>query len=246
MDTTRRNRHTPGFANVLNRARRAGLIPFSGIRDDGTVLKMPAGWDGADDLVQAFVQATNDFCLDRQDGQRTRLLFAVEASGMVPQVERIAAEFGIPVHSSGGFDSLTAKHDLACILNDWSDAEVLHIGDHDPSGVHLFASLAEDVQALAQTDGAIRFTRLAVTTVQIASLSLPSAPAKPTDRRAFTGETVQAEAIPPDVLAIIVRNAIEERLNRNAFATVLVEENRVRMTLHAELVPMLERFRTGL
>ena len=175
-----------------------------------------------------------------------RLLFAVEASGMVPQVERIAADFGIPVHSSGGFDSLTAKHDLACMLEDWPDAEVLHIGDHDPSGVHLFASLAEDVQALAQTAGTIEFTRLAVTRDQIASLGLPTAPAKPTDRRAFTGETVQAEAIPPDVLAIIVRTAIEERINRNTFAAVLAEEDRVRMTLRAELVPMLERFRTGL
>jgi len=230
------------LCDVLNRARRAGLIPFAAIRDDGTVLKMPDGWDGQDQLVQALINAATDFRLDRQDGQPARLLFAVEASGMVPQVERIAAEFGIPVHSSGGFDSLTAKHDLACMLSGWSDAEVLHIGDHDPSGVHVFTSLAEDVQALAHST--IRFTRLAVTPEQIASLRLATAPAKPTDRRTFTGETVQAEAIPPDVLAGIVRTTIEERLDHDAFAGVLAEEDRVRTTLRAELVPMLTRFRT--
>ena len=34
---------------------------------------------------------------------------------------------------------------------------------------------------------------------------------KPTDRCAFPGETVQAEAIPPDVLSALVRDAIEAR-----------------------------------
>jgi hypothetical protein len=46
---------------------------------------------------------------------------------------------------------------------------------------------------------------------QIGAWSLPTAPPKATDRRAFAGETLQAEAIPPDQLAAIVREAIEAR-----------------------------------
>jgi hypothetical protein len=41
---------------------------------------------------------------------------------------------------------------------------------------------------------------------------LETAPPKVTDRRAFSGATCQAEAIPPDVLAQILRDAIEARL----------------------------------
>jgi len=80
---------------------------------------------------------------------------------------------------------------------------VLHLGDYDPSGVHLFKALAEDVGAMIESlDGNVPlFYRLAVTPEQIGELALPSAPPKKTDRRAFDADyTVQCEAIPPDVL----------------------------------------------
>jgi len=44
-----------------------------------------------------------------------------EASGMVPQLQRIADPFGIGVYSSGGFDSVTAKHQIARL---WTGAPV--------------------------------------------------------------------------------------------------------------------------
>ena len=53
---------------------------------------------------------------------------------MLPQITRLAAPFGIVAYAAGGFDSSTAKHDLAELLSEWRVAEVLHIGDHAPSG----------------------------------------------------------------------------------------------------------------
>ena len=138
---------------------------------------------------------------------------------MVPQIERIADPYGISVQSAGGFDSLTCKHDLALKLGEWPAVEILHIGDYDPSGAHIFSSLAEDVQALARDlgkAGKLMFSRLVVTRRQIDELRLPTAPPKETDRRSFNDtETVQAEAIPPDVLARIVQNAIDQRQLRH-------------------------------
>ena len=169
----------------LSRARRAQMIPMTAIRDDGITIAEPQAWDGADHLLRSCILAAEEFKLDRQDGQPARLIFAVEAAGMLPQVQRIAEPYGIAVHSSGGFDSLTAKHDLADRLGRLQHVEVLHIGDHDPSGVHLFMSMAEDVRAIARDlrlSGDIGFTRLAVTPDQIAEMGLPTAPAKPTDK----------------------------------------------------------------
>ena len=122
------------LCEALSRARRAGLVSFDAIRDDGATLREASGWDSPAQLVATFVYSAQNFRFPRQRGQPRRLLIAVEAAGMVPQVERVAAPFGIPVSSGGGFDSLTAKHDLACLLAGWGRAEVLHIGDHDPSG----------------------------------------------------------------------------------------------------------------
>ena len=226
----------------LNRARRAGLIPFDAIRDDGITLAEPIAWKSPAELVRSFIALAEEFRLDRQEGQPTRLILAVEAAGMLPQVQRIADPFGIAVHSSGGFDSLTAKHDLAQSLGQWPDVEVLHIGDHDPSGVHLFSSMAGDVSEIASDlglDANIQFSRLAVVPAQITELRLPTAPPKPTDRRSFSGETVQCEAIPPDVLAAIIRDAIEQRLDQGAYEAVLEAEREIRESLAPRLAALL-------
>ena len=70
------------------------------------------------------------------------------------------------------------------------------------------------------------FTRLAVTPDQITRYRLDTAPPKATDNRAFTGKTCQAEALAPDDLAAIVRQAIEERIDQAVLDGVLRREKR--------------------
>jgi hypothetical protein len=133
--------------------------------------------------------------------------------------QRIADPYGIAVYSSGGFDSLTDKHRVA---QEWADGPVtvLHIGDYDPSGVHVFSALADDIGAFAHHYGGdVEFVRLAVRPEQAALYGLAVAPPKTTDRRRFEGnETWQAEALDPRDLALIVQTAIDERINRVRFA----------------------------
>jgi hypothetical protein len=225
-------RDCKNLGELLNRARRAGQIRFEHIRDDEFMVREPHCRTNVAALLQAFTAEVNNFRLDRQREQAVRRFFAVEASGMVPQVERVAYDFGIPVVSSGGFDSTTAKHELARMVAVWPAAEILHIGDYDPSGEALFNALAEDVRAFVGRGHDIRFTRLAVTPEQIAELGLPTALPKPTDRRTFNGEvTAQAEAIAPDLLAEIIRTAIHARINPRAYADVLAAEEAAKRAL---------------
>jgi hypothetical protein len=215
---------------TLNRARRAQLIPMSGIRDDGGIVSDPHYYEDASHFWSTVRMLAGDFNLDRTFGQKSRLAVICEARGMVPQLERVAHPYGIPVISSGGFDSLTDKYAFAAQLADQDrPTEVLHIGDHDPSGVHLFLALSEDVRAFARAlGGKVSFTRLAVTPQQIAAYALPTAPPKHSDRRAFAGETAQAEALAPDDLAAILRDAIEARLDHNVYEAVLRREELIR------------------
>lgn len=214
------------LCEAIGRGRRAGLIPFGHIRDDGASRYEPPAWDGPEAFLRDARERAERFRLDRQQGQPVRLWLACEASGMAPLPYRAAAPFGLPVLSSGGFDSLSAKHDLAQELAAYPEAEVLHIGDLDPSGVHLFQSMAEDVAAMAQalSGGCVRFSRLAVTPRQAEAMELPTAPPKTTDKRAFHGETVQAEAIAPDVLSELVKDAIAARLCMETFSATLERE----------------------
>jgi hypothetical protein len=227
------------LCEAIGRARRAGFIGFSAIRDDGSARYQDETWSDPAHFLADMCDSARNFQIDRQHSQTVRLWVICEAGGMAPMLARTAASFGVPVLTSGGFDSLTAKHDLAQELAGASEAaEVLHIGDHDPSGVHLFSALEADVSAMVQAiSGAVPiFTRLAVTPEQAELFDLPLAPPKKTDRRSFSGQTVQAEALPPDVLADILREAIKCRQSPSVFSDVLAAESDMR----ADLIQSLE------
>ncbi|MDO5643880.1 MAG: hypothetical protein Q4G26_16020 [Paracoccus sp. (in: a-proteobacteria)] len=223
------------LCETLNRARRAQLIDFWAIRDDGVTNYKPNIWTGVDQVIRTVKTMADRYTLDRQAGQDVRLFVLCEAGGMAPMLARVANERGVPVMSSGGFDSLTAKHKFAQELSQHDATEILHIGDHDPSGVHLFTALMEDIQAMCiELDAPPpTFTRLAVTPEQIEELGLPTAPPKATDRRSFEGETVQAEAIPPDVLTDILRRAIDWRQDPTIYMEVLEQEDTDREEIRA-------------
>jgi hypothetical protein len=217
----------------LNRARRARIIPMDAIRDDGGIISEPDNWESPEQFLRTVRAMAAGFTLDHSDGQKKRLVVTCEATGMVPQLKRVAHPLGVTVMSGGGFDSLTDKYKFAAALADHDrQTEVLHIGDHDPSGAHLFLAAAEDIGAFARELGReVTFTRLAVTQAQIAYHALPTAPPKSEDRRAFAGETCQAEALAPDVLAGIVRHAIEERTDARVLDRVLKREQAERRKL---------------
>ena len=224
------------LGEVAAKARRASLIPMDHIRDDGITRLGGHGWASKGALFDNWRQQARHFRLDRQAGQPTQLYLWCEAAGMAPQLERVADPYDVTVLSGGGFDSLTMKHDLAAEFSREGEVMVLHIGDHDPSGVHMFSSLGEDIQAFAASyGGAVRFFRLAVTPAQIAAYGLPTAPPKTTDRRSFDGLTTQAESLPPDVLAHIVEEAIVARVDHEQREVVMTNEVTIRAELQADL-----------
>jgi hypothetical protein len=221
----------------LNRARRARMIPMNVIRDDGGTVIAPDSWESTEQFWATVRAMAADFTLDHSEGQATRLVVIPEAGGMVPQLARVTNPFGVTAMSGGGFDSLTDKYKFAAALaSQRRPTEVLHIGDHDPSGVSMFLSFLEDVESFTrELGGQATFTRLAVTPAQIAEFNLPTAPPKPTDNRAFAGQTCQAEALAPDVLANIVRDAIEACIDRRVLERVERRERRIRRALLRKL-----------
>lgn len=214
------------LGEYLNRARRANMVPWGAIRDDGERVRSADGWDSEEQWWPSVEASAEGFALHPRIGQDTNAIFLVEAAGMVPQVSRVANTYGIDVRSSGGFNSVTVTHALgSAIARDDRPTVVLHVGDYDPSGESVFHALAADVMLFARGMGADtlpEFYRVAVTEAQVATYDLPSAPAKATDRRgdwhSSKLDATQAEAFAPDQLAAIVRDACEQFTDLDALA----------------------------
>lgn len=203
------------LCEYLNRARRARLIDFSAIRDDGTQSRGFPGWESPAGFWSYVRRLSNGYRHDLTDGQPYHVELWVEAGGMVPQAAAVAGDYGIITYSAGGFNGLTDKYETAERLAEQDRPSiVLHCGDYDPSGLSIIDALAEDVTALAEgidSWARVEFRRIVVTPDQISDYALPSAPQKATDNRGeWMAETVQAEALPPDVLASEIRAAIED------------------------------------
>jgi len=149
------------LTETIGKARRAQLIDMDCIRDDGFFLTDIQTFASAQDAMDTYRNHAANVRMDRQTGQARRLMVWCEAQGMKPMLEGVATDYGVPVASSGGFDSLTTKHSMARAFAGNGSTEVLHIGDYDPSGVHMFSSLDEDIAAFIDyMGGQVEFTRL--------------------------------------------------------------------------------------
>ncbi len=245
------------LCEYMNRARRSGLIRFDHIRDDGISVWEEQHYSGEEDFYRHIRELGEAYRKDKLTDQHVEIRAYCEAEGMLPQVGRTLSRYSIPVYSCSGFDSLTAKHQLAnwCSAN-WTyggkRSIVLHLGDHDPSGVSIFESIRDDVWAFLKRRVPYRdprsvahFERVALTPLMVAAFDLPTAPAKESDSRSasWEGGTCQLEALRPDTLAEILVGEIEGDewipgfLNREQLARDREAEEQTRRRVVRQLMP---------
>ena len=225
------------LCEYLNRARRAGMIDFSAIRDDGTQSEGGTGYSGVEHWMRSIRYYAEGYSHNLTEGQRYHRELWVEAGGMVPQAAAVAGDYDVITYSAGGFNGLTDKHETAeRLARQRKPCIVFHVGDLDPSGLAIVDALAEDVTLMARgiarrrgRDALVQFIRVAVTEDQVAEHGLPTAPQKGSDNRGeWMDETVQCEALPPDVLAATIRAAIEEYTDLDKVAAMREQGDRER------------------
>lgn len=225
---------------LLTRARRARLIPMSAIRDDrAQQMGGTFGYESPADFWEMVESMVEHYSRPLDEDQPRAVELWVEAAGMLPQISRVASEYGVACYGSGGFESVGAKFSAASRIAERSvPTTVLSVGDLDPSGLSIADAAAEDVAAFARqlgTDTALTVSRLAVTPEQVAAYRLETAPQKLTDRRGpAMAETVQAEALTPDELSRIVREGLEAAVDLDAIARVQARADEERAQLLVE------------
>lgn len=229
--------------DACNRARRSGRIPFSAIRDDGISQQggEPRTYESPEEYYATHDELYNFYKRSWHADQPVYVQVLCEAAGMVPLLARAVGRYRASVASSSGFDSLTAKHDLftdALLRYEQFGQEtvLLHLGDHDPSGWWMHKSMAEDLAAFCHdhedaTDDLIELRRVALTPEQIQELGIAPQPepVKPKGHgKAFIEQglepAAQLEAVPPDTLTAVVRQAVERTFDLDVLRESLEQE----------------------
>ncbi len=229
----------------LANARRARIIPFHAIRDDGVTTYRRDHFEDRDDFLRHVRGMGKRYTRNKLSGQELHIEVWCEAAGMLPQIDDVTAPFSVRAYSSGGFDSLTAKKDLADrIVSIEKPAIILHLGDCDPSGEDIFNAVAQDVTAFVEADRqfgtvTVDFHRIALTREQVAAYDLPTAPPKASDTRSasWKGGTCQLEALPPNVIADILKEALWQHIDATKYLEDCEAEKADRAQINQLLLP---------
>jgi hypothetical protein len=238
--------------NVLNRGRRAWRIPFEAISDGRTPdPTKPVEFDGPSDFWRQVRATAHKFSLLLQAGQLIYVEVWCEVASLIDQVARIAIAMGVPTYSSSGSASLTfceaAAQRVATRGKAGVQTIIWQIGDHDGKGWEIFDRCRADVTVLAADYeggyGVVTVERLAVTPEQIVEHRLLDVDGQPvgTIAEARVAE-VQGEAIPPDVLATIVTDVIDQWQDPQVRARARESSERARQQVVAEAEALVERY----
>jgi hypothetical protein len=123
---------------------------------------------------------------------------------------------------------LSFVHEAAELHNHLDDDRplvVFYLGDHDPAGVLIDQSLEREMRRHLRPDITLIFHRLAINENQIETFDLPTKPRKAGDRRSLhIAATVEAEAMPANILRAILRANVEDLLPDGALAAAKVAE----------------------
>lgn len=214
--STNNERSYKKLGDVIGDARLAGLIDWTAIEDRTRNVDGNTHWESPADIVSA---CANQFMLDKWTEQEHRVEVWVEKDALEGVVGKAARACDVQFFSCRGYASMTSLWDAGQRLKQYAKAGqrpvIIHLGDHDPSGIDMSRDIEERVSLFMDSYGKmLKFERLALNRDRVDEYSPPPNPAKVTDSRykdysAKHGEECwELDALEPSVLDDLIQQRI--------------------------------------
>jgi hypothetical protein len=221
---------------VVSSARLAGLISWDAIEDRTRHLREVSTWSEPSDIIDSAAQAYRE---DIWAGQSYRPEVWIEKDALLGVIEGVCREYRVPYFACRGNNSQSEQYKagrrFAFYLDQGKRPIVLHLGDHDPNGLDMTRDNRDRLAMFARQ--AVEVRRLALNFAQIEQYSPPPNFAKESDSRyasyvdQYGDNCWELDALDPDVIAALVRDAIDELIERDAWDRAMAEEQWSRDTL---------------
>jgi len=151
----------------------------------------------------------------------------------------VVNECGLNLYVTRGFASITYLQEAAEEIEDDGRPTYFYVlTDFDPSGVSIAEKVEEELTERAPF-AEIKVERLAVNREQIERWNLPTRPTKASDtraskfRRIHGTDSVELDAIPPDELRQLVKNAIDSHMEAWQLQQFRMVEREEKQTLRS-------------
>lgn len=141
------------LGDIINRARMAGLLDWSYIEDRTRNLESLSHWDNPSEVVES---AARSFGMDLWANQPTRVEIWVEKEALAGVIARAARRYDCAWFSCRGYVSQSemwgAGQRIGRYIAAGQSVVVLHLGDHDPSGIDMSRDIEERVSRFVMQD----------------------------------------------------------------------------------------------
>ena len=234
------------LGSILNDARLAGLIDWTQIEDRTRSLSGNSHWHNPTQIVTA---AHGSFMLDRWKDQENYVEVYVEKDALIGVVGRICRELDVFFMSCRGYTSQSAMwrsaQRMASKQEDGKDVTLIHLSDHDPSGVDMTRDL-DDRLRVFDVYG-VQVIRLALTMTQVNRYGPPPNPTKLSDSRSpdyiaqFGLDSWELDALDPAVISDLIKDEILMLRDEPTFNRTIIIEDAMIETL----ADTLERYEAG-
>lgn len=225
---------------LVNDARLAGLVDWDAIEDrTRSFIRRPRWGDGRDFLESVVPQ----YHSDPWTGQEHRVFVIVEKEALVGVLEGICNRYDVPLLAARGYPSVSVLREFAEdeIIPREGDQhiQILHLGDHDPSGIDMSRDLVDRLQLLCGGDWAFDLDRIALNMDQIEENDCPPNPAKLTDSRSdgyvtkFGTDSWELDALEPSYIVNLAERHIESYLDLDVWDARMSEIDGIRERLVA-------------
>ncbi|WP_433330104.1 hypothetical protein [Spirillospora sp. CA-294931] len=170
------------LGDIINNARLAGLLDWDFIVDRTRNLKGLPHWSSPGQIIEATARS---YRTDRWANQPARVEVWIEKDALVGVIAGACQRADVDYFSCRGYTSQSevwaAARRLATYERVGQRPIVIHLGDHDPSGLDM----TRDIQERFSLFGAdVKVIRIALNMDQVEQYNPPPNPAKLTDSRA--------------------------------------------------------------
>jgi hypothetical protein len=201
------------LGSIVSDARLAGLISWTAIVDRTRNVRGNSHWQTPEQVLKA---ARNSFYMDRWQGQPRRVEVWIEKDALVGVIEKPCKDLDVSFFSCRGYVSQSEQWNAAQRLLNYEDRGiaplVLHLGDHDPSGIDMTRDIADRLRMFGCYKTKVK--RIALNMEQVEETGPPPNPTKLTDTRAesyivkYGRDCWELDALDPTYLGNLIRRQV--------------------------------------
>ncbi len=216
------------IASIINDGRLAGMIDWDAIEDRNRDIEIRSRWTSGASIIDACARS---YHMDMWDNQRNRVFVIVEKAALAGVLGQVCTRYDVPLLAARGYPSVSIVREMVLehiqpALDAGQFVEVLHLGDHDPSGIDMTRDLEDRFGMFIQEDckDSFELNRIALSMKQINEKKPPPNPAKTTDsrfvgyRRLYGDESWELDALEPSYMSTLVETHIEMNIDDNRWA----------------------------